>query len=108
MQTIKLKTCERLVTEGFSPFHTGDEGSIYISNTGIIDMDEWTCVVCGEKKKDGFELIKHHISYYPERIAHVHFHCHAWIHDELTNKNKIWILYESEDPKKFYKEKNNT
>ena len=94
--------------EGIAPFLTGDEGSIYISNRSIHDRENWKCVICGEKKKDGFELIKHHVSYYPERIAHVHFDCHVWIHDELRNKNKLWILYESQDAKKYYKEKNDT
>ena len=31
------------------------------------------CLVCFEKPEEDFNLIKHHVSYYPEVIAHVHY-----------------------------------
>ncbi len=66
------------------------------------------CIVCfgkPEKWENGqdIELIKHHLSYYPEVIAFVHYECHAKIHD-LAKPLTQFIQYEREDSIKFYNE----
>jgi len=46
-----------------------------------------------------YELIKHHVSYFPELIAYVHYDCHKKIHDTpLVN----FIQYKEGEPRKFY------
>jgi len=67
------------------------------------------CIVCfgkPEKWENGHdvELIKHHLSYYPEVIAFVHYECHAKIHD-LDKPLTQFIQYEREDSINFYNEK---
>ena len=67
------------------------------------------CIVCfgkPEKWENGkdVELIKHHISYYPQVIAFVHFKCHQKIHDPDKPLTQF-IQYEREDSIKFYNEK---
>ena len=62
------------------------------------------CIVCFGEPEDNLNLIKHHVSYFPERIAFVHFACHNKIHDP-DNPLDIWIQYGSEDSKMFYKMK---
>lgn len=67
------------------------------------------CIVCfrGPEKWDNgldISLIKHHVSYYPEIIAFVHFDCHRKIHDP-DNPLKQFIQYTREDSLRFYKEK---
>lgn len=58
------------------------------------------CLLCLDKKID-VKLIKHHVSYYPEVIAYVHYECHRKIHETpLTT----FIQYKREDSIKFYKE----
>lgn len=60
------------------------------------------CLVCYGKLDN--TLIKHHISYYPEVIAHVHYECHRKIHETpLTT----FIQYKREDSIKFYKKNKN-
>ena len=46
-------------------------------------------------------LIKHHVEYFPEVIAYVHFKCHQKIHD-IKNPIKFLIKYEDGDSVKFY------
>ena len=62
------------------------------------------CGVCSQPPKDGLKMMKHHITYYPELIAFVHWECHNRIHDP-DNPLTIFIQYTREDSKKFYKEK---
>lgn len=62
------------------------------------------CIVCFGEPKDNLNLIKHHISYFPERIAFVHFECHNKIHDP-DKPLDVWIQYKPEDSKLFYKKK---
>jgi hypothetical protein len=62
------------------------------------------CIVCFKEPEDNLNLIKHHVTYYPETIAFVHFACHNKIHDP-DNPIDIWIQYEPNDSKKFYREK---
>ena len=64
--------------------------------------NESMCMICF-KEPDEFSLIKHHVSYFPERIAYVHFNCHKTIHDTPLN---TFIQYEQGDSRKYYKEKN--
>ncbi len=66
------------------------------------------CIVCfgkPEKWENGLdiELIKHHLSYFPQVIAFVHYECHAKIHD-LEKPLTQFIQYEREDSIKFYNE----
>ena len=60
------------------------------------------CIVCFGEPEDNLSLIKHHVSYFPERIAFVHFACHNMIHDP-DKPLDLWIQYEPEDSKMFYK-----
>lgn len=62
------------------------------------------CIVCFGEPEDNLNLIKHHVSYFPERIAFVHFACHNNIHDP-DNPLDVWIQYKPEDSKLFYKMK---
>jgi hypothetical protein len=62
------------------------------------------CAVCLEGQsfdEDGkiISLIKHHVSYFPEKITHVHKHCHDVIH---STKNHVLIQYDDGDGRKFY------
>ena len=47
-------------------------------------------------------LIKHHIRYFPQKIAYVHNKCHKQIH---SNNNSLsnFIQYKNGDSNKFYK-----
>ena len=44
-------------------------------------------------------LIKHHVTYFPEKIAFVHYECHRKIHDTPLN---VFIQYADGDSRKFY------
>ena len=47
-------------------------------------------------------LVGHHVSYFPEKIAFVHYECHKVIHETpLTT----WIQYNDGDARKFYEGK---
>jgi len=60
------------------------------------------CMVCFGCPEDNLKLIKHHMSYFPERIAYVHYKCHKMIHDTpLTT----FIQYGENDSRKFYDKK---
>lgn len=67
------------------------------------------CLVCFEEREkweDGTEvqLIKHHVSYFPEKIAYVHFKCHQKIHDP-DHPLIQFIQYTKEDSIQFYEKK---
>jgi len=67
------------------------------------------CIVCfkePEKWDNGtdIQLIKHHVSYFPEKIAYVHFNCHQKIHDP-DNPLEQFIQYSREDSIRFYEQK---
>lgn len=67
------------------------------------------CIVCfcGPEHWDNgqeINLIKHHVSYFPEIIAWVHFDCHRKIHDP-DNPLEQFIQYTREDSIRFYAEK---
>ena len=40
------------------------------------------CVSCGEKT---LAIVKHHISYYPEKVIEICANCHAIIHNPPTD-----------------------
>ncbi len=78
-----------------------------------VNQKDGNCVVCskplvetvqrfGEVKSELVIGVKHHISYFPEKVAWVHKKCHDKIHDP---KNLIThlIQYEEGDSVKFYK-----
>ena len=60
------------------------------------------CLCCFKKPEKGFAMIKHHVSYYPEIIAHVHYDCHNDIHD---GKYPHLLQYQEGDSRRFYDEK---
>ena len=60
------------------------------------------CMVCFKEPEPEFILIKHHISYFPEIIAFVHYECHKKIHDTPLNQ---FIQYKNGDSRKFYEVK---
>ena len=57
------------------------------------------CIVCFMKPETDFALIKHHVAYFPEKIAFVHYACHKKIHDDVSS---LWIQYADGDARKFY------
>ena len=61
------------------------------------------CMVCSESIEPD-QLIKHHIRYYPEAVAFVHYDCHNKIHDP-DNPLSVFIQYTRDESIKFYKEK---
>jgi len=54
------------------------------------------------QKADVSVGVKHHISYFPEKVAWVHQKCHDKIHDP-ENPITHLIQYEEGDSEKFYK-----
>ena len=57
------------------------------------------CMVCFGNPEKEFTLIKHHVSYFPEKIAFVHHLCHRKIHD---GNIPSLIQYADGDSRKFY------
>lgn len=51
----------------------------------------------------GFSLIRHHVSYFPEKVVFVHYECHVGIHD---GKYPDLIEYNEGDSRKFYEKLN--
>jgi hypothetical protein len=51
-----------------------------------------------EPEKD-YELIKHHVTYFPEKVAFVHYECHKQIHNKPID---FLIQYGEGDARKFY------
>lgn len=45
-------------------------------------------------------LIKHHVAYFPEKIAYVHYECHKIIHGDPPMT--LWIQYNDGDARKYY------
>ena len=67
------------------------------------------CLVCGSEATVDQDthlvqpLIKHHVSYFPQTIAYVHYKCHKKIHD-IDNPITNLIQYEEGDSVQFYKQ----
>ena len=65
------------------------------------------CAVCfegptaDEVTHERVNLIKHHISYYPQKIAFVHSECHDKIHHPV-NPITYLIDFQERDSRKFY------
>jgi len=60
------------------------------------------CPKCGKATEASDNpVIKHHVRYFPEIIAFVHYKCHAKIHD-TENPLKSFIQYTPDDSKRFY------
>ena len=57
------------------------------------------CMACFGNPEKEFTLIKHHVSYFPEKIAFVHYLCHRKIHD--GNVSSL-IQYADGDSRKYY------
>jgi hypothetical protein len=64
------------------------------------------CIICGFGISYDVQttiptpLNKHHVSYFPELIVYVHYHCHEKIHNTpLTT----FIQYSPGDSEKFYR-----
>ena len=64
------------------------------------------CMVCLKPFTETLlnPMIKHHIRYYPEAIAWVHYKCHQEIHD-ADNPLDVYIQYELEEQERFQSEK---
>jgi len=60
------------------------------------------CIVCFKEATDGYELIKHHIQYFPEVVCYVHYKCHEEIH---AGKRPELIQYQEGDSRKFHNDK---
>jgi len=67
----------------------------YLNSTDI-------CIICFKSPEKEFVLIKHHITYFPEKIAFVHHACHQKIHDP-DKPITAFIQYENGDAKRYYK-----
>ena len=74
-----------------------DHGVLFLNGHEICLV----CLKCPTFDEDGkiISLIKHHVSYFPEKITHVHKHCHDVIH---STKNHVLIQYDDGDGRKFY------
>lgn len=67
------------------------------------------CIVCYGNMQEGNKdnpIIKHHIRYYPELVAYVHYKCHGKIHDP-DKPIEALIQYTRQESMKFYREKKN-
>ena len=64
------------------------------------------CLICLKPFTETLDnpMEKHHIRYYPEAIAWVHFKCHNRIHDR-ENPMTTFIQYDVGDPERFQSEK---
>ena len=66
------------------------------------------CLICGKGRSVDnssgmpYELIRHHVQYFPALICYVHYLCHRKIHDTPLN---TFIQYEEGDSRKFYSKK---
>ena len=66
------------------------------------------CLICGKGRSVDnssgvpYELIRHHVQYFPALICYVHYLCHRKIHDIPLN---TFIQYQEGDARKFYAKK---
>ena len=71
------------------------------------------CAVCFEgpttdkETHERINLTKHHIRYFPQKIAFVHSKCHDKIHDP-ENPITYLIDFQKEDSRKFYANQKNS
>ena len=74
-----------------------DLGVLFLNGPNI-------CAVCSkgpyfDEYNRRISLQKHHVSYFPQKIAHVHKQCHDKIH---ATDNHFLIQYEQGDGRKFH------
>ena len=76
------------------------------SDSGIVSHNTCErCAVCFKGPSVDNEtnliepFIKHHVTYFPQKIAYVHDKCHKQIH---ATDNHYLIQYDEGDSKKFY------
>ena len=74
-----------------------DHGVLFLNGPEICLV----CLKCPNFDEDGkiISLIKHHVSYFSQKIAHVHTQCHDKIH---ATPNHYLIQYGDGDSKIFY------
>ena len=77
-----------------------------LSDSGVVSHNSCDfCAVCfqGPSIDDGTKtvepFIKHHITYFPQKIAYVHDACHKKIH---ATPNHYLIQFDEGDSRKFY------
>ena len=69
------------------------------------------CKLCGGERAFDIEtrrrepLVGHHVKYFPQVIAFVHYHCHKKIHD-IENPISKLIAYKEGDSRIYYELKN--
>ncbi len=84
--------------------HEQHEKMIY-QNIQFINNCDY-CLCCGKAPNIDINglvisLVKHHVSYFPQKIAYVHNECHNAIH---TGKYPLLIQFEGGDSRKFYEQ----
>jgi hypothetical protein len=67
----------------------------------IVDIQYLTSNITNIEEE---ERLRHHVCYFPEKIAYVHYECHRKIHDTPLT---IFIQYNDGDSRKFYAMKEN-
>ena len=61
-----------------------------------------TIIINGKHPMLMIPLIKHHVSYNPQKIAYVHFACHQIIHDPNDNRYKHLIQFQDGESREYY------
>ncbi len=59
------------------------------------------CICCFGPPEDDYELIVHHVRYFPEVRCFVHWRCHNEIH-ETPSRHPHLIQYDEGDSRRFY------
>ena len=74
-----------------------DNGVLFLNGPDICLV----CLKCPTFDEDDkiISLIKHHVRYFPQKIAHVHDACHKKIH---ATDNHFLIQYDKDDGTKFW------
>jgi hypothetical protein len=80
----------------------------HLSDSGVASHNSCDfCAVCFQSPSIDCDtnivqpFIKHHITYFPQKIAYVHDQCHKLIHDS-ENPLTWFIQYDEGDSRKFY------
>ncbi len=83
-----------------------EQSSKTFSNVGLIELpvaylNDWNrCYLC-KKPRTELQLIKHHITYFPQKCCFVHYECHQKIHDPDNPVTEL-IGYSDGDARTFY------
>ena len=89
-------------TPKYEPINGAEKNDPFSKPQSPLKKQKIDDVVCIETP-----LNKHHVTYFPEKIAFVHYDCHKKIHDP-DNPMTQWIQYTEEEKKLFYKNKKQT